>query len=66
MQVLKIGLGTSRYRNVMDMDAGYGGFAAALMADNDPAWVMNIVPMPGPNTLSTISDRGLVGVLHDW
>lgn len=66
MQVLKVGFGTSQYRNVMDMNAAYGGFAAALMTENDPAWVMNVVPAPGPNTLSTIYDRGLLGVLHDW
>lgn len=66
MQVLKVGLGTSQYRNVMDMNAAYGGFAAGLMSDNDPVWVMNVVPTSGPNTLSSIADRGLLGVLHDW
>ncbi|KAG9144682.1 hypothetical protein Leryth_021531 [Lithospermum erythrorhizon] len=51
-------------RNIMDMNAGYGGFAAAL---NDlPLWVMNIVPIDGPDTLSIIFDRGLIGVYHDW
>jgi len=66
MQTLKLGLGTPQYRNVMDMNALYGGFAANLMASNDPVWVMNVVPTSVPNTLSAIYDRGLVGVLHDW
>lgn len=66
MQTLKLKLGTSQYRNVMDMNAVYGGFAANLMANNDPVWVMNVVPVPGPNTLGTIYDRGLLGVFHDW
>lgn len=66
MQTLKLGFGTSQFRNVMDMNALYGGFAASLMATNDPAWVMNVVPASGPNTLSTIYDSGLLGVLHDW
>ncbi|XP_024362860.1 probable pectin methyltransferase QUA3 [Physcomitrium patens] len=65
-ETLKLKLGTSQYRNVMDMNAVYGGFAANLMANNDPVWVMNVVPVPGPNTLGTIYDRGLLGVFHDW
>ncbi|KAL0555048.1 hypothetical protein IC582_008980 [Cucumis melo] len=51
-------------RNVMDMNAGYGGFAVAL--NNFPVWVMNVVPIKMKNTLSAIYDRGLVGVFHDW
>lgn len=66
VETLKIGFGTSRYRNVMDMNALYGGFAANLMSRNDPVWVMNVIPTTGPNTLSTIYDRGLLGVVHDW
>ncbi|CAI9091768.1 OLC1v1026877C1 [Oldenlandia corymbosa var. corymbosa] len=54
----------SRVRNVMDMNAGYGGFAAALI--DKPLWVMNVVPIDGPDTLSVIFDRGLIGVYHDW
>ncbi|CAK9322754.1 unnamed protein product [Citrullus colocynthis] len=51
-------------RNVMDMHALYGGFAVAL--SNFPVWVMNVVPIKMPNTLSAIYDRGLVGAFHDW
>ncbi|XP_019442945.1 PREDICTED: probable methyltransferase PMT7 [Lupinus angustifolius] len=51
-------------RNVMDMNALYGGFAAAL--DNVPVWVMNVVPSSMKNTLSGIYDRGLIGTFQDW
>ncbi|XP_022871830.1 probable methyltransferase PMT23 [Olea europaea var. sylvestris] len=54
----------SSVRNVMDMKAGYGGFAAALV--NLPLWVMNVVPIHETDTLSVIFDRGLIGVYHDW
>jgi hypothetical protein len=66
MQILKLGFGTPKFRNVMDMNAFYGGFAANLMARGEPVWVMNVVPTSVPNTLGAIYDRGLVGVLHDW
>lgn len=57
-------LGTSRYRNIMDMNAGLGGFAAAL---NSPKlWVMNVVPTIASNTLGVIYERGLIGIYHDW
>ncbi|XP_050384979.1 probable methyltransferase PMT11 [Argentina anserina] len=55
-----------RLRNVMDMRAGFGGFAAALIEHNLNSWVMNVVPVSGPNTLPVIYDRGLIGVMHDW
>ncbi|XP_038890561.1 probable methyltransferase PMT11 [Benincasa hispida] len=55
-----------RLRNVMDMRAGFGGFAAALVDHKLDSWVMNVVPVSGPNTLPIIYDRGLLGVLHDW
>ncbi|KAH6800038.1 S-adenosyl-L-methionine-dependent methyltransferases superfamily protein [Perilla frutescens var. hirtella] len=55
-----------KIRNVMDMKAGYGGFAAALLDSKANSWVMNVVPVSGPNTLPVIYDRGLVGVMHDW
>ncbi|XP_076954715.1 putative methyltransferase PMT11 [Bidens hawaiensis] len=58
--------GTFKLRNVMDMKAGYGGFAAALIANQLDCWVMNVVPVSGPNTLPVIYDRGLLGVMHDW
>ncbi|KAG9453610.1 hypothetical protein H6P81_006514 [Aristolochia fimbriata] len=54
----------SSIRNVMDMNAGYGGFAAALVSE--PLWVMNVVPVDGPDTLPIIFDRGLIGTYHDW
>lgn len=54
----------SSVRNVMDMNAGYGGFAAALI--DLPLWVMNIIPVNGPDTLSIVFDRGLTGIYHDW
>ncbi|KAL0918434.1 hypothetical protein M5K25_010443 [Dendrobium thyrsiflorum] len=51
-------------RNVMDMKANMGSFAAALK-DKD-VWVMNVVPNDGPSTLKIIYDRGLIGTVHDW
>ncbi|KAG6435906.1 hypothetical protein SASPL_100787 [Salvia splendens] len=54
-------------RNVMDMKAGYRGYAAAALVDFQfSSWVMNVVPVSGPNTLPLIYDRGLIGVMHDW
>ncbi|GMH19165.1 hypothetical protein Nepgr_021006 [Nepenthes gracilis] len=51
-------------RNVMDMNAHYGGFASALV--HDPLWVMNVIPVHEPDTLHVIFDRGLIGIYHDW
>ncbi|CAK9172657.1 unnamed protein product [Ilex paraguariensis] len=56
--------GTTRYRNVMDMNAGLGGFAAAL--ESPRSWVMNVVPTIAQNTLGVIYERGLIGIYHDW
>ncbi|XP_010552854.1 PREDICTED: probable methyltransferase PMT12 [Tarenaya hassleriana] len=53
-------------RNVLDMRAGFGGFAAALIEQKLDCWVLNVVPVSGPNTLPVIYDRGLLGVMHDW
>ncbi|KAK9047454.1 hypothetical protein V6N11_053298 [Hibiscus sabdariffa] len=53
-------------RNVLDMNARYGGFNAALLEAGKSAWVMNVVPTSGPNYLPLILDRGYVGVLHNW
>lgn len=61
---LNLKLGTSSVRNVMDMNAFFGGFAAALSSDS--IWVMNVVPAQKPLTLDVIYDRGLIGVYHDW
>lgn len=44
----------------------FGRFAAALIDNKLDSWVMNVVPVSGPNTLPVIYDRGLLGVLHDW
>lgn len=63
-KLLKIKLGTSVIRNVMDMNAFFGGFGAALSSDS--VWVMNVVPAHTPSTLDVIYDRGLIGVYHDW
>ncbi|KAI3458656.1 hypothetical protein Pfo_015319 [Paulownia fortunei] len=41
-------------------------FAAALIENHLDCWVLNIVPVSGPNTLPVIYDRGLIGVMHDW
>ncbi|KAF8411443.1 hypothetical protein HHK36_003993 [Tetracentron sinense] len=53
-------------RNVLDMNAHFGGFNSALLEAQKTAWVMNVVPTSGPNYLPLILDRGFVGVLHDW
>ncbi|KAL9234274.1 hypothetical protein vseg_009162 [Gypsophila vaccaria] len=53
-------------RNVLDMNARFGGFNAALMDTGKSVWVMNVVPTSGTNYLPLILDRGFVGVLHDW
>lgn len=59
-----LGINWSAVRNVMDMKAVYGGFAAALK--DLKVWVMNIVPINSPDTLPIIYDRGLLGMYHDW
>ncbi|KAL2511395.1 putative methyltransferase PMT13 [Abeliophyllum distichum] len=61
---LNLKLGTPSIRNVMDMNAFFGGFAAAQISD--PVWVMNVVPARKPYTLDIIFDRGLIGIYHDW
>ncbi|GAB4861231.1 Probable pectin methyltransferase qua2 [Ancistrocladus abbreviatus] len=53
-------------RNVLDMNAHFGGFNAALLDAGKSVWVMNVVPTSGPDYLPLILDRGFVGVLHDW
>ncbi|EHA8590901.1 putative pectin methyltransferase QUA2 [Cocos nucifera] len=53
-------------RNVLDMNAQFGGFNAALLDAGKAAWVMNVVPTSGPNYLPLIYDRGFIGVQHDW
>ncbi|KAI7731942.1 hypothetical protein M8C21_008954, partial [Ambrosia artemisiifolia] len=54
-----------RYRNVIDMNAYLGGFAASLV--KDPLWVMNIVPVEAKaDTLGAIYERGLIGTYQSW
>uniref|UniRef100_A0A1D1Y4P0 Methyltransferase n=1 Tax=Anthurium amnicola TaxID=1678845 RepID=A0A1D1Y4P0_9ARAE len=53
-------------RNVLDMNARFGGFNAALLDAGKSVWVMNVVPKSSVNYLPLILDRGLIGVQHDW
>lgn len=53
-------------RNVMDLNAHYGGLNAAFVEAHKSVWVMNVVPVRTSDTLSLILDRGFAGVLHDW
>ncbi|BAT74521.1 probable methyltransferase PMT2 [Vigna umbellata] len=58
-------LDSGRYRNIMDMNAGLGSFAAAIHSSK--LWVMNVVPtIAETNTLGVIYERGLIGIYHDW
>ncbi|CAN1854722.1 Probable methyltransferase PMT26 [Linum perenne] len=59
-----MGINWATVRNVMDMRAIYGGFAAALKDMN--LWVMNVVPIDSPDVLPVIYERGLFGIYHDW
>ncbi|CAD6335726.1 unnamed protein product [Miscanthus lutarioriparius] len=52
------------FRNVMDMSANLGGFAASLKKKD--VWVMNVVPFTESGKLKVIYDRGLMGTTHDW
>ncbi|KAE9613679.1 putative S-adenosyl-L-methionine-dependent methyltransferase [Lupinus albus] len=53
-------------RNVMDMNANYGGLNAALLEEKKSVWVMNVVPARTINVLPLILDRGFAGAMHDW
>ncbi|CAN6380823.1 unnamed protein product [Urochloa humidicola] len=59
-----MGIDWNTIRNVMDMRAIYGGFAAALREMK--VWVMNVVTIDSPDTLPVIYERGLFGIYHDW
>ncbi|CAH9146964.1 unnamed protein product [Cuscuta epithymum] len=59
-----LGINWSSVRNIMDMRAVYGGFAAALK--DLKVWVMNVVNVDSPDTLPIIYERGLFGIYHDW
>ncbi|KAL4188203.1 hypothetical protein AMTRI_Chr09g42910 [Amborella trichopoda] len=53
------------YRNILDMNAHLGGFAAALI--EDPVWVMNVVPPQAKvDTLGVVYERGFIGTYQDW
>ncbi|XP_065864757.1 probable methyltransferase PMT16 [Euphorbia lathyris] len=53
------------YRNLLDMNAYLGGFAAALV--DDPVWVMNVVPVEAHvDTLGVVYQRGLIGTYQNW
>ncbi|GJN23150.1 hypothetical protein PR202_gb10773 [Eleusine coracana subsp. coracana] len=59
-----LGLNWSNIRNVMDMRAVYGGFAAALASKS--VWVMNVVPVHAADTLPIIYERGVSNLLQLW
>ncbi|KAK2355641.1 putative methyltransferase PMT26 [Trifolium repens] len=63
-ELTNMGVGWSDVRNVMDMRATYGGFAAALK--DLPVWVFNVVNVDSADTLPIIFERGLFGIYHDW
>ncbi|XP_054808843.1 probable methyltransferase PMT27 [Prosopis cineraria] len=63
-ELSNFGITWSNVRNVMDMRAVYGGFAAALR--DLPVWVFNVVNVNAPDTLPIIYERGLFGMYHDW
>ncbi|EXB88376.1 putative methyltransferase PMT8 [Morus notabilis] len=62
--LLKPKIESNTLRNIMDMKANIGSFAAALKGKD--VWVMNVVPEDGPNALKLIYDRGLIGTVHNW
>ncbi|KAL8231065.1 hypothetical protein R6Q57_000843 [Mikania cordata] len=62
--MINLGINWSNVRNVMDMRAVFGGFAAALQ--DLKLWVLNVVNVDSPDTLPIIFERGLVGIYHDW
>ncbi|KAL2461556.1 putative methyltransferase PMT2 [Abeliophyllum distichum] len=58
-------LDSGRYRNIMDMNAGLGSFAASI--ESPKLWVMNVMPtIAERDTLGVIYERGLIGIYHDW
>ncbi|KAG5050884.1 hypothetical protein JHK87_003082 [Glycine soja] len=63
-ELSNVGVSWSNVRNIMDMRATYGGFAAALK--DLPVWVFNVVNTDAPDTLAVIYERGLIGIYHDW
>ncbi|XP_078444167.1 S-adenosyl-L-methionine-dependent methyltransferases superfamily protein [Wolffia australiana] len=57
---------SGRYRNILDMNAGFGSFAAAI--ESPKTWVMNVVPTISEqvSSLGAVYERGLIGIYHDW
>ncbi|KNA05898.1 hypothetical protein SOVF_186090 [Spinacia oleracea] len=53
-------------RNVLDMNAQFGGFNHALLEAGKSLWVMNVVPTTAPSSLPLIHDRGFIGTSHNW
>ncbi|XP_021752851.1 probable pectin methyltransferase QUA2 [Chenopodium quinoa] len=53
-------------RNVLDMNAQFGGFNHALLEAGKNLWVMNVVPTTAANSLPLIHDRGFIGTSHNW
>ncbi|GJW77744.1 probable methyltransferase PMT5 [Tanacetum coccineum] len=53
-------------RNVMDMNAHYGGLNTAFLEEGKAVWVMNVVPIRARNTLLVLLNQGYASVLHDW
>lgn len=50
----------------MDMSAGLGEYARALVDQHINYLVMNVVPISEPNMLLVIYDSGLIRAIHDW
>jgi len=64
-EIMLKSISSGKYRNVMDMNAGFGGFAAAMV--KYPVWVMNVVPFDAKSSnLGIIYERGLIGTYMDW
>ncbi|CAO2830788.1 unnamed protein product [Amaranthus hypochondriacus] len=53
-------------RNVLDMNAQFGGFNHALLEAGKHLWVMNVVPTTASDSLPLILDRGFIGTSHNW
>eukprot|EP00850_Spirogloea_muscicola_P006830 SM000033S12351 [mRNA] locus=s33:382454:387103:- [translate_table: standard] len=66
MATVDVRVARDAVRNVMDMRAGLGGFAAALASAARPLWVMNVAPPSDTASLAVVYDRGLLGMFHDW
>ena len=53
-------------RNVLDMNAQFGGLNHALLEAGKHLWVMNVVPTTASDSLPLILDRGFIGTSHNW